>query len=290
VRRLYRCFLSRKWKHRYEYGPLFEVRDQDGLRSLLWDNQVYCRHELKRPEPQSTELLIVASGPSVQGLDFTRFAKADVMMVNGAIALAQQKGIRPAFHLAVDPDFFIHRQEYVLMGLQLAGCSILSTLGLSVLAKRRVPLKGFHPYAVEMLPKNWSAPRPADWLLKEGSPPDWLWVRHQTNGSVAWSRRPDLGVAGGGTVVYVGLQLACWLGYQKIYIAGMDLHGPAVSPRFYEEKQADVRPSGLDRDYLTMIEPSFRLFASLSSRLDCNVYNLSPASRLPDSLIKKLRM
>ena len=67
----------------------------------------------------------------------------------------------------------------------------------------------------------------------------------------------------------------------------MDLESKGSRVRFYKERR-DARPSFLDRDYDDYIVPSFEILGSLCRAGELQIYNLSPGSRLPESIIPKL--
>jgi KDO transferase-3 len=67
----------------------------------------------------------------------------------------------------------------------------------------------------------------------------------------------------------------------------MDLGHQGSQARFYKERR-NARPSFLDRDYEDYILPSFEVLGHLCQAGELQVYNLSPSSRLPESIIPKL--
>jgi KDO transferase-3 len=95
------------------------------------------------------------------------------------------------------------------------------------------------------------------------------------------------GVMDGCTVAYSGLQVLASLGFERIYLHGVDLTDARHTPRFYEQS-ADMQPSTLDRDFNDFIEPSFRNASALLRRSSVEVYNLSRQSALGEDIFPKV--
>lgn len=72
------------------------------------------------------------------------------------------------------------------------------------------------------------------------------------------------GVKGVGSVAYVALQLAVWLGFSPIYFVGLDLHGPKFT--------------GEGTGNLAAMDGLFRL-ARAALPESVRIYNCSPESR-----------
>jgi KDO transferase-3 len=85
------------------------------------------------------------------------------------------------------------------------------------------------------------------------------------------------------------MQIAYHLGFRRLFLLGMDLGGAGAAIRFYEDS-ASGRPSMLDQDYWRYILPSFQVLSASREKLGLTVYNLSPSSRLPESVIPKVSL
>jgi KDO transferase-3 len=106
---------------------------------------------------------------------------------------------------------------------------------------------------------------------------------------IGFSRNLDKGFFSSRTVLYGALQIAYHLGYRRLFILGMDLDYRGLNPRFYEAS-AQMRPSRIERDLEPHILPAFRLVSELCQRGELEVYNLSPTSRMPESIIPRLTL
>jgi KDO transferase-3 len=69
----------------------------------------------------------------------------------------------------------------------------------------------------------------------------------------------------------------------------MDLDYQGPNPRYYEAS-TQMRPSRIERDFEPHILPAFRLINELCQRGEFEVYNLSPTSRMPESIIPRLTL
>ena len=94
---------------------------------------------------------------------------------------------------------------------------------------------------------------------------------------------PRLGFFHTGTVMSNAIQIAFYVGFKEIFLLGFDL-GNANQPRFYENTE-DVVRSGLLNDYEEHIKPFMLLTKLASKKTGVGVYNCSPVSLLPYSII-----
>ncbi|MNG00047.1 lipopolysaccharide core biosynthesis protein [compost metagenome] len=84
-------------------------------------------------------------------------------------------------------------------------------------------------------------------------------------------------------MAYVALQIAYHAGFNKVFMVGVDLNQNVG--RFYENRHSKLSPCGLDQHFDSRILPSFELLAESVVDKDFAVYNLSPTSRLPRTVI-----
>ncbi|MNQ93726.1 lipopolysaccharide core biosynthesis protein [compost metagenome] len=104
-----------------------------------------------------------------------------------------------------------------------------------------------------------------------------------SNKYLGFSKNLHKGFFDARTVTYLTLQIAYHLGFSKVFLVGVDLNQNAG--RFYESKGSTLSPCGLDQHFDSRILPSFRLMAEQVVGSEFAVYNLSTASRLPQSVI-----
>ncbi len=240
---------------------------------------------------RSGPVIIFASGPSAADFPLERYGHVPTMAVNGSIVRFAELGIRPLFYLCDDRGFVMDRLTLAVQGVSLAehaglGLDALKTLlgmapecleGRSVHLMQRVnrPLEG------EPLSNRRYA-----WRVRND--PDiecgFSLFRQKPN-RIGFSRDLTKGYFGSRTIPYAGLQLAHHLGFDRVFLVGLDLT-PAPG-RFYE-RGADAVPSRLDDDYDDYILPSFELMARRVAGPGFRVYNLSAGSRLPSHLVPKI--
>lgn len=88
------------------------------------------------------------------------------------------------------------------------------------------------------------------------------------------------------TIPYIALQISYFLGFQKVFLIGLDLK--ESSGRFYDENPLTALPTTLDQDYVKHILPSFTYMSHNVVGPEFQVFNLSADSRLPASVLEKL--
>ena len=89
-----------------------------------------------------------------------------------------------------------------------------------------------------------------------------------------------------GTVVYWSLQILAFLGFNKIYIAGLDMNNFS-KPRFYETTD-NMLPSFLNEKLHDIIIPAFTLASQALRNKNIEVINLSQDSAIPSYIFPKL--
>jgi Kdo-III transferase WaaZ len=103
---------------------------------------------------------------------------------------------------------------------------------------------------------------------------------------IAFSYDIRNGIFDAGTVVYWSLQILAYLGFDKIYIAGLDMNNFST-PRFYET-QNDMLPSFLESKMHDIIIPAFTLARQAMREKNIEVINLSLESAIPSYIFQKL--
>ncbi|WP_119343515.1 glycosyltransferase [Facilibium subflavum] len=210
--------------------------------------------QLKPQVSKNKTCYIIASGPSINTLPLHLLKGHDTIAVNGAIAPLNEYGVKPFIHCVVDTDFISKRQNLCLLGLKTSRFFATNDECYHKLKKK-------------------------------------LWFSRNKNNVVSFPNKTEktldhnikTGYVEGGTVVAVALQLAIFLGYERIFIAGMDLS--STNMRAYKEIRK--RPSYLDQCYTTLIEPFFIKLSDYARKNHISIYNNSLESRLPDSIIPK---
>lgn len=233
-------------------------------------------------------LWLLATGPSVKNQDLSLLKEMNVMGVNGAPAILDEYGISAKYFVSTDPDFFENRMNLVRIAIESGAHCFFSCNGIARICQQAPDLIGKGKISLletvnrfygvsQMTPKE---------LFAEASKDDDIVLPDALTHKVGWSHNPTKGVFASNTVTYSACQLASWMGYKTVNILGMDLGADSSGVVRAYEQGDQARPSKLEESYHASILPAFELMASLS--LKTQFYNLSPHSRLPESVIPKV--
>ena len=238
-------------------------------------------------------VFLLASGPSAGEFPLSRYADWPVIAMNGSIVRCADQKITPFFYICDDPGFVRDRPDLACLGARSA----------THLAMSLSCLQELHRHDPTLLPQRSGvlllervnrrhgmavlSDRSYAWSIRRD--PDLICgfslLRRKTN-RIGFSRNMSKGYFGGRTIPYAATQLACHLGFSQVFLIGMDLN-KAIG-RFYETGAAAL-PSSLDEDFEDYILPSFRIVAEqVSPRYPLRLFNLSPLSRLPASVVPKI--
>lgn len=239
-------------------------------------------------------VFILASGPSANDFSLKKYSQYPIMAMNGSILRCSSEGVPPLFYLCDDASFAKDRPEIALLGLNLAKHVAMSLAVLEQLHKYDINcLAGRSIYLLERVNRfhgKQSLPdRAYAWSIRNDEEliSGFSFFRKKPN-RIGFSLNMEKGYFVARTIPYVGLQLAYHLGFEQVFIIGMDLQ-PKVG-RFYESGDAAL-PSTLDEDYVDYILPSFKfLSCKVSFPRVFDVYNLSISSRLPSNVVPKLEL
>jgi KDO transferase-3 len=293
LRRLRR---PRPLKHLALADPRFALRaapDAPGVSHILWKGRVagQTRPLSEVRGAERGDCFIVCTGPSLDEIDFGLLRGRATLGVNGAIHKFQEHGFSPDYYAVVDTDFFESRFPLVERAIRGGAKFFTSFAGLSRICERKPELLGRTAFYLHDLLNTWYA-RPrmpaaefdawaaadADLLLHPDHP--------LRGGLIVFSKYLATGAFCGQTVAFRATQIAYYLGFRRVFLLGMDLGGAA---RFYESGRA-ARRSNLDRHFEDFIRPAFECAREICRREPFEIYNLSPRSRLPESVIPKLSL
>lgn len=239
-------------------------------------------------------VFIVASGPSASEFPLQRYASHPMMAMNGSICRFVEANLAPYFYLCVDSSFVRNRLPLLLQATQLARHMALSTRAIDAVpeseagALQRAGVYHFDRVNRPLNGRKAMSYRQFAWAARKD--PDLecgFSLFRQTPNRIGFSRNLDKGYFSARTIPYVGVQMAYHLGFNQVFLVGMDLD--SSKGRFYEQGSAAV-PSRLDGDYEDCILPSFEFMAKRVVNPDFRVYNLSMGSRLPASVVPKLSL
>jgi hypothetical protein len=226
-------------------------------------------------------VFIVASGASAKGFPMQRFADVPMITLNGAISMFPEHGPRPCFYVCTDTGFVNQQPDLYAKAVRLS---------------QRLAI---WPGEVGALPESTKAQifplakAPRSSLRDALFNPDQQLVRSRAfwsnrSRSVGFSKDLSQGYFDARTVAYVALQIAYHMGFNQVFLVGVDLHQAAG--RFYETPGRAVSPCDLDDAYERRILPALKLMADRVVDEHFAVYNLSATSRIPESVIPKVTL
>ena len=236
-------------------------------------------------------LFIIASGPSVNEFPMARYRKVPMIAVNGSIARFADEGVEPLFYLCDDRGVAARKGLAVAEGIKRSANAALSRSAFNEVAKQNPHLlSSANLFLLERVNRSSGQAAMSDrrfaWQVRND--PDyaveWSLLRQKPN-RIGFSRNMTNGYFNGRTIAYAALQLAYHLGFDKVFLVGVDMTPEAG--QFYDPK-GEVVPSRLGDDYVDYILPSFDLMARKVVDSRFAVYNLSQKSRLPEKIIQKI--
>ncbi|WP_339408812.1 lipopolysaccharide core biosynthesis protein [Pseudomonas sp. EA_35y_Pfl2_R5] len=256
--------------------------------SPLWDEG---RKFQQCKGKHSGAVIIFASGPSAAQFPLERYAHVPFITMNGAIARFSQTSVRPLFYLCDDQGFVRERCQLVLEGIRLSSHAALGANALKVLMQASPDsVEMADPYLMLRVNRPLSGTPLSDrqfaWSARGNAELECGFSLFQRKPNrIGFSRDMSLGYFGGRTIPYAAVQLAFHLGFDRVFLVGMDLN--AQAGRFYEQA-GEALPSRLDDDYLDYILPSFQLMAKRVVGEKFQVFNLSTDSRMPSAIVPKI--
>ena len=245
-------------------------------------------------KPRSRQCFIIATGPSLAKIDTGKLAGHCCFGVNGAIALAIDRGLEFQYHLVSDGSFVRDRLQLVRQMIKSGAECLFSFAALGMLCELDHGLLASpNLYLLPEMNYRYQVPQLSPeafrrWAMRQDGirlHPD----SQYNSGRVGFSRDINAGVFTAQTVVFEALQVAYYLNFSQVFLLGMDLNAAPGKARFYERDDNAVK-SRLDRDYAPYILPAFEVARDIVATEDFEIYNLSPDSRLPDSVIPKITL
>lgn len=289
TKQLYRYTHKRDMRHNENLWPFIKIsRNETGEISALR----YKGHSINLTTLSSLyhqfdgEVLIAATGPSVKTIDFSSLPTTVVTAgVNGAWHL--NNTLNFSLYFVVDMTF-IDRQTALLKRLIGSKKVILFTtvMGIMKLIERfsheQIQCK---ICIIEDICYETYKPSIKRTDVRQALADTPGIIFSETHPHTAFSRDVRHGVVDAGTVMYWALQVLYFLGFKKIYIAGLDLNN-FNQPRFYENFNT-MMPSFLEDKINNIVFPAMELASHVFKKDNITVINLSPYSALPDSVFPR---
>jgi len=273
------------WHNRKFHLSLDIIYEAPEIYSIFWKRKLMAQAKAASAvKKQDGVCNIIGSGPSISAIKNPLLLfNHKTIFVNGSFAIARDLGVNPDYYMVSDKGF-IHRNFDLFKSAALRSQAVvLNATAINVLCELDPALlKELHIIYVEDLKhpfKKLRLKKAQDRMQKE-------FERSLINHSrynVAFSKDLSLGVFPSGTVVYEAAQFAYGIGFKELRIFGMDL---STAGRFYPEDVPE--PSVLHESYQSGIKPAFELVKQYVTEKDLTIYNCSPQSRLPNTIIKKI--
>lgn len=246
----------------YEEMPLhYDLFNKSDF--LTQSLSLYDLHnDLKSPD----EIFIIGSGPSIKDQQIEKLANKNTILLNGAVKLVEDAGLNPLCVLIVD-ELFCRKRLDLLEKIKAGTNLVLTFPAIKEIAFERP----------DIIKQN------KIFLLHERKQ-EFSDVQETHEKNIFLFDRPTYGVFKAGTVMSAAIQIAAFMKMQKVYLLGLDIGNSETQPRFYETKKDKVR-TGLLRDYEKLILPFMKLASIWYERNEMNIFNCSPVTKLPYSVI-----
>lgn len=289
---IYRLSHSKRYKHNRKRWPHVKItRGEFGqITEFIYRGINIPIVDLKSIKNTfSGELLIIASGPSINEINFTQSSTVTILGVNGAYHLKNKVNFN--LYVITDIHFFSQRPEIVkqiisddkiLLFVQVDGLVKLVELfgKLNILCKIALIEDAYKltygPIRTMCELENDDIRNKSIFFYHDDS------KHHEP---IAFETNIFQGVFPAKTVVYWALQIVAFLGFKTIYLAGVDMNNFCL-PRFYETAN-DITYSQLELDFENNILPAFKHASSVLRKLNITVINLSLNSAIDETIFQK---
>ncbi|KYP95945.1 sugar glycosyltransferase [Sodalis-like endosymbiont of Proechinophthirus fluctus] len=234
----------------------------------------------------SGDALITATGLSINEMDFAGLPAMTVVGVNGAYALKDRLDFQ--LYIIVDMSFIDRRTDVLRAIIADPTLTLFTTLhGIARIIDRfTLPAVRCRLALIEDACYRIYQPRvPGNGVGRHfGQDPH---IRFNPDyPDIAFTTDIRNGIFDAGTVVFWALQILLYLGFTRLYIAGLDMTN-FHQPRFYESDY-DKLPSFLAEKFTSVIVPAFTLAREVLQQNGVEVKNLSLNSALCGEIFEKV--
>ena len=270
-------FLGKGWAHAQNWLPGLELRipakpQGEGAIVFRGERVAALHHaDLLRKTAHET-IHIVGSGPSIAGVDFSRVAPGEAILLNGAINLVGTRLGSP-LAVAIEDERFVWRHFPLMREKIEPGTICLLSVGVirAICEKDRAWLADKRVVLIDDVRKPYRVRRRSDEDLRH------LDFAVLADDGAGFSRDPSRGVFQGGSVAVSALQFAAFCRPATIGLFGIDISN-AGEPRFYE-KAGDTAGSGI-AGAAGRIVAHFALARRVCAEENIEILNFSPVSAL----------
>ena len=286
-----RIFRPQHW-HMRNIRPILKiVNNNDGTRDVYYKGrkifQTISMEELSKINGNS--LFIVGSGPSIKSTNMELLKKEEnIFCVNGSIAVKDVYGLQVSYYIALDDSFLKNRlhdiidaiQNDIICFISLSGIRLIAEYDISILENKK------NIYIIENYYEQYGFSF-NEKLNRVGKDVPVAEESLSSKRPIIFSQNLEDGIFIGGTVIYSALQIAAAIGYEKIYILGMDLGFSKGQERFYKEKSPEN--TRYDEELKDIIIPQMKLAKNVLAN-QMHIYNLSLTSKLPSTIFEKKKL
>ena len=287
-KQIYRYTHERAYRHNENFWPHITIQrgQEDHIERLVWrKNEIKIEKLTSLHKTVVNDITILATGPSVNYLDFELLSETTFFVVNGDYQLRDIVAF--SYYVIVDRGFVEKRFDIVGKVLNDPELTLFTTvhclndmLNYVDVHKIKCRMAIIEDLSYKVYRKYVA---PAEYALNfkdiQG-----LSI-YQTNPLSGFSWDIRQGIFDAGTVAYWALQIAVWLSSNRILLAGVDMNNFS-SPRFYENEN-NKQKSYLEENFTHVIRPAFLNASSELNHAGIKVYNLSMDSGLTEEVFEK---
>ncbi|HKM97138.1 MAG TPA: sugar glycosyltransferase [Buttiauxella sp.] len=289
TKQIYRYTHPRTMRHNENLWPYVKIQRNDfgAISKLSYKRDLIPLLDLSALKDSfEGDALLTATGPSIKKIDFSKLSDLTAVGVNGAWHLNEL--VNFSIYIIVDMLFIDKKTELLKQIVDNKDLILFTTMHGVVKLVDNFSLKNIKCKLSIIEDKCSQIFKPQissnEIYSTFCSQPQISFLPESKN--IAFNYEIRNGVFDAGTVVYWALQILSFLGFKKIYIAGLDMTNFS-SPRFYETT-ANMLPSFLDEKLHDIIIPAFTLASQALSNKNIDVINLSLDSAIPSYIFTKL--
>ncbi len=287
-KQLYRYTHPRAYRHNENLWPHMKItRAETGeINTLKYRDEAIPLADLSALRGKfSGSVMLAATGPSINEIDFSQHPSLPAMGVNGAWSL--DKSLEFSFYVIVDMGFFDSRPEII--------SQIINDTELTLFTTAHGIARIIDNFGLENTHCSLALIEDAAFKIYQPSLKPMELKSHYMNTSDTYfyPQRDDIGftldirhgVFDTGTVVYWALQIIAFLGYTQIFIIGLDMNN-FDKPRFYEVDNNKL-PTNLEGMIEGTIFPALDHASRVLKEKEIEVINLSVNSSIPTKIFQK---
>lgn len=289
-KQIYRYSHARPYRHNENLWPYVRIsRTVEGdIAALSYKFQPVPIVPLDMlPECCGGNVLLTATGPSVNEICFDEVPRMPAFGVNGAYFLNESVDFR--FYIIVDMGFIDRRPDIVHQVINNNRITLFTTVHGIVRIIDRFSLSRIRCKLsiIENAASKIYQPEISNDRLWEHYQQDNSIIFSESNRKIAFSQDVRHGIFDAGTVVYWALQILTYLGFNHIFIVGLDMNNFHL-PRFYETEE-NKQPTFLPDKIISLVIPAFRHASSIMKSRNISIKNLSVNSTIDDDIFEKAK-